>query len=295
MICQNLLLMVMFSLLVACNHTPSISDHWQSDKGANMLISQQEDRYFVQVKGRNYTGLYDNSKNVVDINSPLGSIVYSKEKDKLYYAGEEFARKSHIEAEERMIYANKLSFKGAWKKDITDGNSGAISDIVIGLMASGMFDIIERKNPLVVDSYFHNIKYKDGAISGLYHYAVDIEHDTKFKITKLDNNTIIYTTEFIKQPFKRYIEMDEFTGIWSGQRMVFIITKEIKGYRLIITNNSVQGSPTDTLLCKFRHGRILYPGRSKDYYKYEIPTIGTLPNGHLLYSDGTGSFELSKE
>lgn len=88
-------------------------------------------------------------------------------------------------------------------------------------------------------------------------------------------------------------DTDNFTGIWKGGSMIFTITKESGRYKIKVTNEGIEGSPTDNLICTFKEGKIFYPGREADYNKYQIPTIELLPNGHLMYRDGADDVELT--
>jgi hypothetical protein len=86
---------------------------------------------------------------------------------------------------------------------------------------------------------------------------------------------------------------DNFTGNWKGGHMKFTITNEGGRYKVKVTNEGIEGSPTNNLICTFKEGKIFYPGREADYYKYQIPTIELLPNGHLMYRDGADDVELT--
>ena len=89
-------------------------------------------------------------------------------------------------------------------------------------------------------------------------------------------------------------DSDSFTGNWKGDRMIFIITKAVGKYKIKVTNEGREGSPTNNLICTLKDGKIFYPRRPGDYYKFQIPTIELLTNGNLMYRDGAIDVELTK-
>lgn len=302
---KKLITVFFFATIISCNNnSQSLSGEWRSDKGTYMTISEENNKYFVKIGGSDYMGKFEEDK--IKIESQLGDIQYSREKDRLYFAGEEFARKEFLEAKAKRVQADKISFNSVWKKVPHDGGQYLGDFLVIELSESGRFIITER-NSLFDVSEFRSINYENGVISGIYYFAVDNEHTVNFEIKKSDENTLVYKDENSEEKFTRYVETDNFTGKWKGYYLsygsqgeveekeptfTFTITKEAGKYRVLV--ESLTSSKPDNYYGSLRGGKIIVDGNAKDFYKYQIPIIELSTNGNLMYKDGGGDIRLKK-
>lgn len=89
------ILLIMVSLF-SCSNEPNLTGKWQS-RNVTLTITKEGDNYLINshnprgMASGNFSGKYENG--VINIGqSILGNITYSKEKDKLYWSGEEFSR-----------------------------------------------------------------------------------------------------------------------------------------------------------------------------------------------------------
>ncbi|HYK05167.1 MAG TPA: hypothetical protein VE974_25685 [Thermoanaerobaculia bacterium] len=206
-----------------------------------------------------------------------------------------------------------MSFHGTWKKVPKEGGQMLSDILIVDLRDNASFDVREKAS--FYNAEFRNIKYESGVISGIYYFAVDNEHTLPFEIRKVDQNTLVYKDERGSEPFKRFVEKDDFVGRWKGYYLsyggeidkatgeyheieekdptfTFTISKEASRYRII--KSSTMSSTPDTLSGRVRNGKIAIDGKAKDFYKYQVPTIEVSDNGNLMYRDGGGDVRLKK-
>jgi len=307
----SLALVLVASITCCSNGGPHLSGEWRSKNNTTLIITQENKTYFVKAPSGDFMGKFEDGK--LKTGTAIGDIQYFEGKDKLYFAGEEFARKEFLEAEAVRIQADKTSFHGTWKKVPKEGGQMLSDVLIVDLLDDASFEIREKRP--FFNSEFRNIKYDNGVISGVYHFEVDNEHNLPFEIKKADENTLVYKDERGSEPFKRLVEKDDFVGRWKGYYLsyggeidkatgkyreieeksptfTFAISKEASKYRIIMS--STTSSTPGNLSGKYQNGKITIDGNAKDFYKYQVPTLEVSSNGNLMYRDGAAEVRLKR-
>jgi hypothetical protein len=290
--------MWLIPLLVAAACTaedPNLSGEWHSRRGSSLIVSQEGSNYFVKAAGSDYMGRF--KEDGIAINSPIGDIKYSREKDKLYWAGEEYTRKEILEAEARRVRADIESFVGVWKKVPHKGGERLAPFISIEASPSGNFTIAEIQS-FYSSSAFRNPQYSDGVISGTFSFTIDNDHEDKFEIRKPSQDALsVKIGESEAESFQRYVETDTFTGRWAGYypndkepTFTFSITKTANRYT--IDKNHL--GTASKLFARVRDGKLVADGDPSSFYKFQPPTIEVRSNGELWYVDGADDVKLTR-
>ncbi len=297
--CAHLVqLMWLIPLLFAAACTaegPNLSGEWRSRRGSALIVSQEGSNYFVKAAGGDYLGRF--KEDGIAINSPIGDIKYSREKDKLYWAGEEYTRKEILEAEARRVRADIESFVGLWKKVPHEGGETLAPFISIEASPSGNFTIAEIQS-FYSASAFRNPQYNAGVINGTFSFTIDNDHEDKFVIRKPNQDELSVTIGAgDAESFRRYVETDTFTGRWAGYypsdkepTFTFSITKTVNRYR--IDKNHL--GTASTLFARLRDGKLVAEGDPSSFYKFQPPTIEARSNGELWYVDGADDVKMTR-
>lgn len=286
---------VFLGLLAACTDGPKLSGEWRNRNGSALIVSQEGNKYFVKAGGNDFMGRF--KEDGIAINSPVGDIKYSREKDKLFWAGEEYSRKEILEAEARRIRADMESFVGLWKKVPHEGGEAVAPLISIDLTPGGDFGIAEIQS-FYGSSAFRNPQYNNGVITGIFWFTIDNEHQNRFEIRKTNQDAISVTMgDGAAEAFRRHLETDAFTGTWVGYypsdkepTFSFTITKVVNRYRI---EKQHLGTPS-TLFGARLNGKIVAEGNPRDFYKFQAPTIEVRSDGALWYSDGADDVRLTR-
>lgn len=286
---------VVLPLLVACADNPNLSGEWRSRNGSALIISQEGNKYFVKAGSGDFMGRF--KEDGIAIDSPVGDVKYSREKDKLFWAGEEYSRKEKLEADARRIRTEMENFVGLWKKIPHEGGQAVAALIAIDLTPGSDFQIAEIDS-FYGSSAFRNPQYNDGAITGTFWFTIDNEHQQRFEIRKTDRGDINVTMgNGEPEAFRRHIETDAFTGNWSGYypndkepTFSFTITKVVNRYKIAKTHLGT----SSTLFGALRNGKVVAEGNPSDFYKFQPPTIEMRSDGALWYSDGADDVKLTR-
>jgi hypothetical protein len=95
----NLILLFLIIIFASCKPSgPNLNGTWEDKFGTTLIITKEGDNYFLKhiYEGGqdSYSGKFVDGQ--IQIGEGLmGNPVYSNEKDKLFWAGEEFTRKSN--------------------------------------------------------------------------------------------------------------------------------------------------------------------------------------------------------
>jgi hypothetical protein len=279
----------------ACTDGPNLSGEWRSRRGSSLIVSQQGGNYFVKAAGSDYMGKFKDDG--IAINSPIGEIKYSREKDKLYWAGEEYARKEVLEAEAQRIRADIDSFVGLWKKVPHEGGETLAPFISIEVSPAGNFSIAEIQS-FYSSSAFRNPQYNDGVVTGTFSFTIDNDHEDKFAIRKTSQDALNVTIGAGgAESFRRYVETDTFTGRWAGYypndkepTFTFSVTKTGNRYRI----DKNHFGTASALFARLRGGKLVAEGDPSSFYKFQPPTIEVRSHGELWYSDGADDVKLTR-
>jgi hypothetical protein len=282
-------------LLAACADSPMLSGEWHSRSGSVLTISQEGHKYFVKAGGNDFMGRFKDDG--VAINSPIGDIKYSRERDKLYWAGDEYSRKEVLEAEARKTQAELESFVGLWKKIPHEGGESVAPLISIDLPSGRNLAITEVQS-FYSSSAFRNPQYGNGVITGMFLFTIDNDHRETFEIRKTSQDALSVTIgSGLAEAFRRHVETDAFTGNWVGYypndkdpTFSFAITKVLDRYKI----EKRHFDTSSTLFATVQNGKLVAEGDPGDFYKFQPPAIESRSDGALWYVDGADDVKMTR-